>query len=296
MGGATAAERIAVRRWVRLPRPGVMVGLRLSVRTHVIGLILVIVAPLLIFSAFLVLRSAANEQEFMAATVRERTRGAAATIDHVLGSLRTRLFMLAASHSLQTGDLATFRAEAVAAVTPDGLSLALVNAAGQQLVNTRAGPEAALPMTQDPEAIRQRRGVALCRMFPISTRDAVTGEWCVALNVPVFRDGALAYLLSMNIAPLLPRMLSDLHLPPDWLVNVADEQGYTIARSLDAGAYVGRLGRPEVLAILRKSSEGWLPLISRDGIPIYTAFAHVRFSDWLLSVGIPDDFCLHRSG
>ncbi len=190
--------------------------------------------PLLAFSAFLVLRSADHEQEFMAATVRERTRAAAAAIDHELGSLRTRLFMLAASHSLQTGDLAAFRSEAVAAVTPDGLSLTLVDPSGQELINTRAGPEARLPMTQDMEAVRRASESRLPDVSDL-TRDALTGEWCVAINVPVFRDGKLAYLLGLNIAPLLPRMLKDLHLPDDWLVNVADRQGYTIDRSLDAG-------------------------------------------------------------
>jgi signal transduction histidine kinase len=287
MGGVTAAGGVAVRRWARWPRLGAMARSRLSVRTHVVGLILVIVMPLLAFSAFLVLRSADHEQEFMAATVRERTRAAAAAIDHELGSLRTRLFMLAASHSLQTGDLAAFRSEAVAAVTPDGLSLTLVDPSGQELINTRAGPEARLPMTQDMEAVRRASESRLPDVSDL-TRDALTGEWCVAINVPVFRDGKLAYLLGLNIAPLLPRMLKDLHLPDDWLVNVADRQGYTIDRSLDAGEYVGRLGRPDVLAVLRKSDEGWLPLVSRDGIPIYNAFAHVRFSGWIVSVGIPD--------
>src|SRR5690242_20641313 len=98
-GGAITAGRFAARRWGRLLRLPMIAGSRLSVRAHVIGLILVILTPLLAFSAFLVLRSAANEQDFMAATVRERTREAAAAIDHELGSLRTRLFMLAASHS-----------------------------------------------------------------------------------------------------------------------------------------------------------------------------------------------------
>jgi signal transduction histidine kinase len=143
-------------------------------------------------------------------------------------------------------------------------------------------------MTPDSEAIRRALESRLPDVSNL-TRDAVTGEWCVAINVPVVSDGKLAYLLSLNIAPLLPRMLADLHLPDDWLINIADRDGYTIARSFEADKYVGRLGRPEVLAILRKSDEGWLPLISREGIPIYNAFAHIRFSGWSISVGIPDD-------
>ncbi len=124
------------------------------------------------------------------------------------------------------------------------------------------------------------------------THDAVSGELFLAINVPVFRDGRLVYVLSLNIMPMLPRLVADLNLPPGWLVNVADRAGYTIARNLDAEKYVGRMGRPEILARLRASDQGWLPLVSRDGIPIYNAFTRVQFSGWTISVGIPSDVLL----
>ncbi len=113
-----AVARQARGRWLRA-----IAASRFTVRTHVLGLILVIVTPLLVFSAFLVLRSAAHEQEVMANTVRERTREAAASLDHDLGALRTRLFMLAGSHSLLAGDFAAFREQALDVTRPHGLSL-----------------------------------------------------------------------------------------------------------------------------------------------------------------------------
>jgi signal transduction histidine kinase len=287
MGGVAAVGRLAVARRARWLRLGADLTSRLSVRTHVVGLILVIVAPMLAFSAFLVLRSASHEEDFMAATVRERARAAAAAIDHELGSLRTRLFMLAASYSLQTDDLPAFRAQAVAAVKQDGLNLVLVDPYGQEIVNTRAPANGELPRTADEDAIRRAAETGLPDVSDL-TRDPITNEMVVALNVPVFRDGRLAYLLSLNIMPMLPRMLADLQLPDDWLVNVADRAGFTIARSLDADRYVGRLGRPAILARLHATDEGWLPLISRDGIPINNAFAHVPFSGWIVSIGIPN--------
>jgi signal transduction histidine kinase len=288
MGGVAAVGRLAVARRARWLRLGASLTSRLSVRTHVVGLILVIVAPMLAFSGFLLLRSASHEEDFMAATVRERARAAAAAIDHELGSLRTRLFMLAASYSLQMDDLPAFRAQAVAAVKQDGLSLVLVDPFGQEIVNTRAPANAELPRTTDEEAIRRAAETGLPDISDL-TRDPVTNEMVVALNVPVFRDGRLVYLLSLNIMPMLPRMVADLHFPDGWLVNVADRAGYTIARSLDADKYVGRLGRPEILARLHAVDAGWMPLISRDGIPINNAFAHVPFSGWIVSVGFPDN-------
>ena len=153
MGGVAAAGRITVVRRARLLRLGAAVASRLSVRTHVVGLILVIVAPLLAFSAFLVLRSATHEEDFMAATARERSREAAATIDHELGSLRTRLLLLAGSRSLQSGDLEAFRADAIQLVKQDDMSLVLLDPSGQEVINTRAPSSAILPVTPDKAAL-----------------------------------------------------------------------------------------------------------------------------------------------
>ena len=66
-----------------------------SVRTHVFGLILVTLLPLLAFSAFLVIRSAEHEQEILAAAVQDRTRAAARDIERELGNLRSQLFVVA---------------------------------------------------------------------------------------------------------------------------------------------------------------------------------------------------------
>ena len=61
MGEATAAHGAAVTYRLRSSWLRAVVALRFSVRTHVLVLILVIVTPLLAFSAHLVLRSAGRE-------------------------------------------------------------------------------------------------------------------------------------------------------------------------------------------------------------------------------------------
>jgi signal transduction histidine kinase len=261
---------------------------RLSVRAHVVGLILVIVAPLLAFSSVLVLRSAINEQDVMANSVRERARAAAAAIDHHLGSLRSRALVLASSPHLQTSNLAAFYDEAGTMAAALNASVVLADPDGQELVNTRARFGDPLPVSPDLEAIR---GVVATIAPSVSslTRDPVSGAWFISVNVPVQRDGRLAYVLSLDVAPLLPRMMADLALPNEWLLTVADRSGRTIARSIEAERFVGEMGRPAALQLLRAADEGWFPIVSRDGIPLYNAFARVKFSDWTVSIGIPDD-------
>jgi signal transduction histidine kinase len=287
MGEAAATGRFAVPRRARAGWWRAIRTPRFSVRTHVVGLILVIIAPLLAFSAFLVLRSAAEEQEFMANAVRERTRAAAAAIDHELGALRTRLFILAASRALQVGNLDAFRSEATAAVASDGLSVVLTDPGGRELLNTATGPEAQLGMAPDPETVRHVAETLLPDVSLLG-RDSVSGEFRITLNVPVIGGRGVLYVLSLNIAPLLPRMLDDLNLPPEWLATLDDRAGVTIARSREADRFVGQAGRPEALVHLRTADEGWFPLETRDGIPAYNAFAHVSFSGWTVALSIPD--------
>jgi signal transduction histidine kinase len=287
MGGVAAARGFAVVRQMRTVWLRAILSSRFSVRAHVIGLILVIIAPLLAFSAFLVLRFAAHEQDFMASSVRERTREAAAAIDHELGALRTRLFILAGSGYLQTGDLTAFHAQALEAVSPDGLNVELSDPDGRELVNTRARRDTGFGMAADPAVIRH---VATTLLPEISnlTKDTVTGETFIAISVPVLNNGRAVYVLSLNIAPLLPRILADLNLPPDWLVAIDDRAGTTVARNREAGRFVGQMGTTAALEHFRSADDGWFPLTSREGIPAYIAFAHVRFSGWTVAVGIPD--------
>jgi hypothetical protein len=260
----------------------------LSVRTYMVGLILVVIVPLLAFSGFLVLRSAEHEQEIMANTVRERTQAAAATIDYELSLLRSRLFVTAASQYLQAGDFAAFHAQASQAVWEDGLNIVLCDLEGQQIVNTRLAFGDKLPVTTALDSIRR---VVATGQPDISdlTIGAVSGQPMIAISVPVFRDDRLAYVLSFNIASRLPAILARLDLPPDWIVAVTDHEGVTIARSRDPDRYIGKMIRPAIIQHYRASNDGWFPTTSRDGVPVYNSFTHVKLAGWAVAIGIPDN-------
>ncbi len=260
----------------------------LSVRTCVVGLILVVVVPLLAFSAFLVIRSAEHEQEIMANTVRERTQAAAATIDHELSLLRARLFVVAGSKYLQTGDLAAFHAQASQATREDGLNLVLSDLTGQEVVNTRVPFGEKLPVTTAPDTIRRIVATGQPDISDFTT-GAVSRKPVIAIAVPVFRDDRLAYVLSLNIASRLPEILAQLDLPTDWIVTITDRRGYTLARSREADRFVGQIGRPAIIQRFQTANDGWFPSISREGIPVYNAYTDVKLAGWAVDIAIPDD-------
>ncbi len=264
MGEATAARGFTVARHARaaLLRP-------LSVRAHIVSLILVIVAPLLAFSAFLVLHSAASEQEVMASNVRARTREAVAAIDHELGALRSRLFTLAGSRHLQAEDFRRLRAR---------------NRGTEGRGPRRCAQQFQRPRTDRHEHRRRanrsgwlrirHRSVASSRH---SSRTLQISPGTRSPAPPLSPSACLcratgaAHLrfLAFNIAPLLPRLITGFELPPDWLVTLATAPAMTVARSPDAGRFVGQMGRPAALERLRAWTKAGFPLVSREGIPIY---------------------------
>jgi signal transduction histidine kinase len=257
-----------------------------SVRAYMVGLILAVVIPLLAFSTFLVLRSAEHEQEIMGSMVRDRTAAAAAMIDHELSLLRSRLFGLASSKHLQTGNFAAFHAKA--SKEEDSPRVVLSDLSGQEIVNTRVPFGEKLPVTTDTDAIRRVVATGQPGVSDL-TKDAITGDLVVTINVPVFHNDRLAYVLSLDIAPRIPRMLARLDLPTDWIAAVSDREGVTIGRSRDGARYVGQQVRQVILDHYRAADSGWFPITSRDGVPVYNAFAHVKLAGWAVGMGIPVD-------
>jgi signal transduction histidine kinase len=262
---------------MRAPRP---------VHTYLMGLIAGVLLPLLGFSGFLVMRSAQHEQDAMAEMARNRTRIAAAAVEDELGALRGRLFLLAGSLSLQTSDLNDFHARAKEIF--GGMTIVLTNRDGQEIVNTSLPYGDSLPGNLDQATIgyvadHQRPRIADLSLDPVTNRRALT------INVPVTRDSKLVYVLSLDILSTLPRILHEIDLPDGWVASIFDRQGRMIGRSRDPDRYIGTLAFPEFLRRMKAEDNGWVPGISREGVPLFTAFAHTRLGGWTINVGIPRD-------
>jgi two-component system sensor histidine kinase UhpB len=255
-----------------------------SVRTYVVGLIIGVLLPLLGFSGFLVIRSAEHEQDALALATRNRTRIATAAIGDELGVLRSRLFLLAGGLNPQTSDLADFQARAREAF--GGMTITLSNAAGAEIVNTSVPHGDPLPANPDIATVRE---VAKTSQPLISdmAMDPATHRMVVTINVPVTRDGQLAYVLSVDISSTLQRILAVLDLPDGWVAAMFDRTGHMIARSRDPELYIGTRASREFMRHIETEDEGWVPGVSREGVPLFTAFAHAPLSGWTITVGIP---------
>src|SRR5579872_5421630 len=84
----------------------------LSIHTYIIALVVCTVLPFLVFSGVLVHRSATEEQQQIARSVRTAARGAADDLNRMIGGMQSLALALVDSKLLQTGVLAAFHLQA----------------------------------------------------------------------------------------------------------------------------------------------------------------------------------------
>jgi len=260
----------------------------LSVRTHMVGLILATLLPMLAFSAFLAIRTAEHEQALLAATVQDRTREAARAIEQELAALRAKLFAIAVVGEESDGDFSQLYARAGAALGRQHLAMTLSTPEGKELFDTRVPLGTTLGENPDIAAVRQ---VATTGLSYIS-RDSVIVHGqapVVMIDVPVMQSGRVAYVAGIDVARRLQGLLLQLRLPSGWLATISDRGGYTLARTLDPQQFIGQMGRPGFFQRVQGADEGWFPYPSREGIPLYVAYSRVKPVDWIMVIGIPLD-------
>ena len=259
-----------------------------AVRTYVFGLIVVVLVPLLAFSGFLVIRSAQHEQELMAATVRERTRGSARAFERELGVLRDDLLVIANSEALSPGNLPALYARANDTPQRHGQMVVLSDAEGRELVNTLLPLDARLPDFPDPEAIRKVVATGLPYVSDLTISSA-SHQPVVMINEPILQNGRVAYIISMDVIPSLAQLATQLQLPQDWLITILDRNGTIICRSRDADQFIGAPARPSFVQAAARADQGWFPFVTREGVPVYNALSRIGPVGWAVIIAIPID-------
>lgn len=221
----------------------------------------------------------------------DSTRAIASVIDRDLMSAQAALFALGTSPHLSTNDLAGFDRQAREALQDQVVTnIVLIDAAGQQYVNTLKPFGAPLPSKGNPLALRDIFATgkpAITDLF----QGPVTGAPLIAVGVPVRRDGKVIYILAAGLLPAhITSILENEHLPPTWIGVVLDSSGVIVARTRNAERYVGHKGAAEIIKQMAQAPEGSLDMETLEGIPVTTVYSRSAVSNWTVAIGIPRSF------
>jgi signal transduction histidine kinase len=258
----------------------------MSVRAHVVAVMLAIAGPLMAFSAFLVMHAAGREQSLIADQVRAQAQGTATAIDQMIGAETVRLFGLATSATLEDGDLSAFHAYAADLGQREGRTLLLTDPSGRPVLSSAVPFGTPLPALADQAKLRQVVNTGLPAISGLVVAGS-GGVRCVLVSVPVIAGGRVRYVLSGDVIGALGKVLVEQHLPASWNAAVIDAEGFVIAHNGHAEGYVGHLARVDAIAHVQQADNGWFPYLSLDGVPMENAFTHIDRPGWAIVIGIP---------
>ena len=264
---------------------------RWSVRALLLGLVLTCLIPGAVGVGVLVHRT---YQEGRTQIEHDTIRTARALVQAVDGQLdKAKVMALALSTStfFASGDLAGFHRRARALIQTEGIGadVVLSNASGQQVVNTSLPFGAALPRHGNAGQVHRVFESGQTVLSDVFIGGA-TGRPRVSVEVPVRVDGKVVYALGVNISlQQLGEMLSEQHLPAQWISSISDSTGIIAARSSQGERFVGKQINADILQRYPNAPEAAFETVTKEGVPALLVFSRSSLSRWTVAVAIPLD-------
>lgn len=270
-------------------KPGSKTRWHFGVRSWLMALAVMALVPNLLFSAFTLLQIHKVGQDAVLSELEQRTQATAHAVQERLASSVGYLNALATSHAALNNNLPHLyeHAKRVAELSPGIIGIALVGPDRKMTFFTLASLGTRLPEpsnTETTDAVFATGKPAVSGQF----RGPFTGKPVMALGVPVFQDGQVAYCLLMMItSDSLTDLLTNQKLPPEWVAALVDQHGVLIARTHMAEQYVGTTVSPTLQAKLQQTHFGFGAGVTKDGVPVQSDLVPLAPWGWRLVVSVP---------
>ncbi len=260
----------------------------MKLRWYVLALVAVTLVPLALVAALVVSLAHQGERRELEQALLERARALAGAVDREVDTCVAALEGLATSDHLDSGDLTRFYAQARRAKEghPQWLSVVLMEPSGRQLLNLLRPLGTPLPSMANAEVFQrtvQTRQPAVSDLFMSPT----AGQWLLAVNVPLLRDGTLRYVLSVSMSPAgFAAVLASAQIPADALGTIVDRKGIVVAHT-GGQERVGKPAGPGEIAIADQTGEGVSPVRTLQGWDAYATFSRAPRSQFAVGLAVP---------
>jgi len=260
---------------------------RNSARAYAFATVIAVWASVLIPAGFLIIGSAQTERARIEQSARDKTSEATVAIEQEIIAVQNALTTLSTSPFLQNGDIEAFYIQAKEVSRRIGLQVVLHDLQINQLANTDIPLAAPGPAEHPPTIIDAYQRLEQTRQPVVSGVffGPLVRHNIVAVEVPVFRGGDVAFVLGTGI-PLerFRDILQSANGHAERTISVADRAGVIVTHLPYHDQYAG--------THTRRAFAGDTPevyqAVSREGIAFH-AFA--RDSDllgWRVNTNVPD--------
>lgn len=259
----------------------------MKIRAHLALIATAALIPMMVFSAVALDLLLEAERKAALKSLHEAARSTTLILDRELGSAEAGLRVLAHSERLASNDLAGFYIQAKAAHPDQGTWAVLLDARGQQLINTSRPFGSSLPLARGNVTAPLATGQTV--VSDLQSGPAPDGYF-VTISLPVSTPSGQRYVLAQAFSPAyFVKIFAQNSIPSDWTVAVLDRTGRFIARNLSPGKMLGSPARPELTAALLRAPDGELHHKTWEGINVYDVFTHSDFSGWTVAVAVPEE-------
>lgn len=262
---------------------------RISLRLSLLRLVLLCILPAVAICAYLLYANYKLEKEKVYRDTELLSRQLVAELDREFAGIESGLNVLASSEALRIGDLRRFHQIAREALKSQVVyNYVLTDSTGRQVLNTLRPYGAPLPASGTPSQLDEVFVSGKTVLTDLFT-GPVTGKPAIAMGVPVFgRDKQVIYSLNVGLAPTrLSEMLRRQGLPEGWLGAIIDRSGTIVGRSRDAERFVGEKAVPGLIEHMRMQHHGVLETLTKEDIPVVTAFSRSTIWNWSVAIGAP---------
>jgi len=264
-----------------------------SIRSQITLLVLACALPTVIGFGAVVSQFYQRERESLMEDTQQSARMVAAAIDRDLLQADSAARALGTSPSLRGGDLAALRLQAGALLGPQfpASQFILSDLTGKTLLNVGAP----LPDTLNPANNLRRLAPLHAQARAQLSVVYVEASALLAVDLPVFVDGRLAYALTALLKPeRLPNILRDEKISRDQVMTLYDPEGVVVAQSGGPRLLLGQPAAPALRAQLRERSEALLSTETADGTPVYFGFSRSPVSRATVAISTPQDLALRE--
>ncbi len=260
---------------------------QMTLRSQLNLLALGVLAPFVVLAGLAAFLLVQQGRTAMEAEAIGRVRATVSAADAELKGHIATVEALAASRSLENGDLRAFHDEMVRVLRtePRWLNIGLASAAGERLA------DAVVPLGNQLEPLVDRasfdRAVRTGKpqVGSVALGAAVKVQ-SVRVRVPVILDGKVRYVISVPLRlELFEELLREQRVPENWVIALVDADRRFIARipSQPPGAPIS----PSFSEALDRSAEGFFRGQTVEGFQTYTPYATSAFIGWVVGIAIP---------
>ncbi|NBW50729.1 MAG: GGDEF domain-containing protein [Betaproteobacteria bacterium] len=268
-------NRLRVRRSVSLRRALRMLVVFSVLPTAIVGM-------LLAYANYRLQRESVEQQTVLV------VRAIQSDLEREMAAIESALKTLATAPELENGNLQGFYQRATQALGSGSvLNYILTDREGRQVLNTLLPFGTALPTRGTP--------VQLGKVFDSQTTvltDMFTGVTTkaniIAMGVPVVSGGKVLYSLNIGLTPdRINNIIARHPMPEGWLVAVLDSSRTIVGRSREPERFVGQKAVSELVNMLAQRDSGFMESVTKENIPVFTAFSTSTLWGWTVVSGAP---------